>query len=101
VGVCREAVLRINLKYESREECERGYIPTVRNVWMNNVTSNGSKYGVLLIGLDDSENIYDINVSNCQFNGVTHAGENITGLTRNVNIKDCTVKMAKKEKKKK
>ena len=96
VGVCREAVLRINLKYESREECERGYIPTVRNVWMNNVTSGGSKYGVLLIGLDDSENIYDINVSNCQFNGVTHAGENITGLTHNINIKDCTVKMAKK-----
>lgn len=102
VGQCREAVLRINLKYEQREECDRGYIPTVRNVWMNNVTSNGSKYGVLLIGLDESENIYDIHVSNCRFNGVTHAGENITGLTRNVNIDNCKVKMApKKDKKKK
>lgn len=101
VGVCREAVLRINLKYEPKEECERGYIPTVRNVWMNNVRSNGSKYGVLLIGLDDSENIYDINVSNCTFKNVTHDGENITGLTRNINIKDCKVTKAPKKNKKK
>ena len=93
-------MLRINLQYENREECERGYIPTVRNVWMNNVTSNGSKYGVQLIGLDDSENIYDINVRNCVFNGVTDAGESISGLTRNVNIKDCKVNMVKKGKKK-
>lgn len=32
VGQCREAVLRINLQYENREKCNRGYAPTVRNV---------------------------------------------------------------------
>ena len=95
VGQCKEAVLRINLKYEMREECERGYIPTVRNVWMDNVTSNGSKYGVLIDGLDESENVYNINVSNCVFNNVSVGGEKITGKTRDINI-DSKVTMKKK-----
>ena len=71
VGQCREAVLRINLVYEPKEIAERGHIPTVRNVYMENVTCQKSKYGVLLNGLDDYDNIYNINIKNCSFNGVT------------------------------
>lgn len=70
VGQCKEAVLRINLNYEPKENCCRGYNPTVRNVFMENVTCKKSKYGILLNGLDDTDNIYNINVDNCKFDGV-------------------------------
>jgi hypothetical protein len=42
----------------------------VRNVNLENVTCEKSKYGVLITGLDSLENVYDINVSSCRFNGV-------------------------------
>lgn len=70
VGQCKEAVLRINLNYQPKEAAERGHNPTVRNVWMENVTCKKSKYGVLLNGLEDVSNIYNINVRNCHFDGV-------------------------------
>jgi len=71
VGVCKEAVLRINLNYEPGEKCLRGNNPIVRNVNLENVTCQKSQFGVLLNGLEDACNIYDINLKNCTFNGVT------------------------------
>ena len=62
VGQCREAVLRINLQYENREKCNRGYAPTVRNVHLKNVTCEKSKLGVLIIGLDDDKHVYNVSV---------------------------------------
>lgn len=84
VGQCKEAVLKINLDYESREICYRGFEPTVRNVSMEDVTCQKSNYGVLIIGRDAVENVYDIHVKNCQFNGVVKQPVKITGKTRNV-----------------
>lgn len=60
VGQCGEAVLKINLDYESKEDCYRGHQPIVRNVTMDNVTCKKSEYGVLMIGMNDADNIYDI-----------------------------------------
>lgn len=70
VGRCKEAVLRINLNYEPNEQCQRGNNPVVRNVVLENVTCQQSQYGVILNGLDDCCNIYDITLRNCTFNGV-------------------------------
>ncbi len=70
VGRCREAVLRINLNYEPHEVGERGHNPTVRNVNLRNVTCEESRYAVVLNGLDDCCNIYDINVSDCAWSGI-------------------------------
>ena len=70
VGQCKEAVLRINLKYEPLEICERSFTPLVRNVHLENVTCEKSKYGVLLIGLDDETNISNVTLTNCTFNNV-------------------------------
>ena len=84
VGQCNEAVLRINLDYESREECYRGFEPTVRKVYMENVTSKESKYGVQIIGLNNIENVYDITVKNCKFDGVSKAPVSISGKTRDI-----------------
>ena len=85
VGVCKESVLKINLDYEHNEICCRGFYPTVRNVYMENVTSEKSKYGVQIIGLDEDTYVYDINVKNCKFNGVKD-GNFMSGKTRNVNF---------------
>lgn len=86
VGQCKEAVMRINLHYQPKEAAERGHNPTVRNVWMENVTCNKSKYGILLNGLEDASNIYNINVTNCSFNGVTEKPVHRTGLSHDINF---------------
>jgi len=85
VGVCKESVLKINLDYEHNEICCRGNYPIVRNVYMENVTSEKSRYGVQIIGLDEDTYVYDINVKNCRFNGVKD-GNYMSGKTRNVNF---------------
>jgi unsaturated rhamnogalacturonyl hydrolase len=91
VGQCKEAVLKINLDYEPREACYRGFQPTVRNVNMENVTCGKSEYGVLVIGLNEVENVYDINVSNCKFDGVWKESVKITGKTRDIKFDNLTI----------
>ncbi len=83
VGQCGESVLKINLNYDHNEVCCRGNFPTVRNVLMENVTCEKSKYGVQIIGLDDDIFVYDIDVRNCRFNGVQQ-GNFQSGKVRDV-----------------
>ena len=83
VGQCKEAVLKINTDYEPREVCCRGFNPTVRNVWMENVTCQKSKYGVMVVGMPDACQVYDVDVKNCQFNGVAQ-GNSMTGQFRDI-----------------
>lgn len=84
VGQCKEAVIRINLNYEPNEECYRGFEPTVRNVNIENVTCEKSEYGLLINGLDSIENVSDIHINNCKWNGVTDKPVLITGKTKNI-----------------
>jgi polygalacturonase len=81
VGICSEAVLHITLNYEPREPCVRNFPPVVRNVVLENVTSNKSKYGIYIEGLDKSVNVSDITLKDCTFNGVEQ-GTSITGAER-------------------
>ena len=74
VGQCKESVLKINLDYEHNEVCCRGFVPTVRNVSIENITCQKSKYGVQIIALDTACYV---------FNGV-ESGNTIKGETRNV-----------------
>ena len=85
VGTCKESVLKINLDYEPKEVCCRGFYPTVRNVNIENITSENSQYGVQIIGLEEDTYVYDINVKNCRFNGVKD-GNSITGKTRDIHF---------------
>lgn len=91
VGQCKEAVMRINLVYEPNEIAERGHIPTVRNVYMENVTCKKSKYGILLNGLEESSQIYNINVKNCSFGGLSAEPVYRTGKSHNINIQNVVV----------
>ena len=87
VGQCREAVLRINLQYENKEQCDRSFPPVVRNVYMQNVTCEKSEYGVLIIGLDDDKHVSNINVEDCRFNNVSTGGNHVSGA-RDVTYKN-------------
>jgi len=78
VGICSEAVLKINLKYDPEEPCARDFPPFVRDVTLENVTSEGSNYGIYIVGLDESVNVSDITVKDCSFNGVKE-GNSISG----------------------
>ena len=87
VGQCGEAVLKINTDYEPREVCCRGFYPMVRNVTMENVTCQKSKYGVMIVGYEDPKLAYTVNhitVKNCQFNGVYNKPVHQIGLAQDV-----------------
>lgn len=84
VGRCAESVLKINLVYEPKEACERGHYPTVRNVYLDNVTCESSRYGVMIEGFEDRCNINDIVVKDCRFNGVTSGGNSVNGQAERV-----------------
>ena len=85
VGQCGESVVKINLDYEHNEICCRGNYPTVRNVYVENVTCEKSRYGVQIIGLEEDTYVYDVNIKNCRFNGVKD-GNFMSGKTRNINF---------------
>ena len=87
VGQCGEAVLKVNTDYEPREVCCRGFYPTVRNVTMENVTCNKSKYGVMIVGYNDPKLAYTVNnitVKNCKFNGVYNKPVHQIGLAQDI-----------------
>jgi polygalacturonase len=80
VGECREAVLKINLKYEPKEVCNRDFPPVVKNINLQNITSQKSKYGAYIIGLENTQNVDGITIRDCNFNGVED-GNKITDAT--------------------
>ncbi|MBR3531626.1 MAG: glycoside hydrolase family 88 protein, partial [Bacteroidaceae bacterium] len=86
VGQCQESVLKINLDYEPKEVCCRGFYPTVRNVYMDNVTCEKSEYGVMIVALDSVENVYNIHVNNCRWNGVQKQAVYRTGRVRDLHF---------------
>ena len=91
VGQCGESVLRINLEYDKKEMSKRGFTPTVRNVYMENVTCQKSRYAVQFNGLQESSNIYNINIKNCTFNGVTDAKIFRTGKCHDIHFENLRV----------
>lgn len=81
VGKCDEAILKINLLYEPREECDRSFPPFVHDVTLENVTSRESRYGIYIVGLEESVNVSGITLKNCSFNGVED-GVSLTGAEK-------------------
>lgn len=84
VGQCAESVLKINLVYEPREKCDRSFPPVVRNINLDNVTCQKSKYGVMITAMEEGTNVYDIKVSNSSFNGVETDQNFVSGKAANV-----------------
>ncbi len=91
VGQCAEAVLKINLVYEPNEACTRGFNPTVRNVFLERVTCNKSKYGVFIETFDDDIYVYNIKLIDCTFNNVGADPILIKGKTAGIGLTDVTI----------
>ncbi|MDT0677870.1 glycoside hydrolase family 28 protein [Autumnicola musiva] len=66
VGQVKEAVLKINTYYGIYANQEGEYIPTIKNIYMENVqVENGGEYGILIKGREQSP------VENVNFTNVT------------------------------
>ncbi len=91
VGECKEAVLKINLLYDPKEKSERGHIPTIQNVYLENVNCNKSKYGAFIDALDESCNVKNIHVKNCQWNGVKENDNLLRGKMENIIFDNVTI----------
>lgn len=70
VGVCDEAVFRVEMKYE--KVMEGPHMPLVKNFIMENVTSEKSRYGVWIDGFENAEKLQvtGVTLKNCSFNNV-------------------------------
>lgn len=90
VGQCKRAVLSIDLVYEPNEIGERGFLPTVRNINMEDVNCQKSINGIFIDALKDNANVYNINLRNCNFNGVSD-GNSIKGLTKDIHFNNLII----------
>jgi len=90
VGQCKRAVLSIDLVYEPNEIGERGFLPTVRNINMEEVNCQKSINGIFIDALKENANVYNINLSNCNFNGVSN-GNSISGITKDIHFNNLII----------
>lgn len=67
VGEVADAVISINFRYE--EGANGTFPPTVRNVFVENLTSRSSKHALELLGFEDNP-IRNLQLTNCTFSGV-------------------------------
>jgi polygalacturonase len=67
VGEVRQAVFLVNFYYAEGDVGE--YTPVVRNIFIDQVSSEKSKYAIWIKGYQRSP-VSNIWISNCQFNGV-------------------------------
>lgn len=70
VGEVEEAVVRVNMHYSIFSDTSVLHIPTVRNIYVENVTSQKSEYGLLIDGYDAEHPVEGLYLSNCRFDGV-------------------------------
>lgn len=75
VGEVKEAVVRVNMRYAIFSDPNQEYIPVVDNIYIENVTSKKSKYGVLIEGYDEAHPVRGVHLKNCTFNGVTQGNK--------------------------
>ena len=90
VGECKRGILDIDLLYEPKELGERIYSPIVRNIYMENVTSEKSRYGLFIAGLPDQTSVYNITLSNCNFKNVAD-GNSVSGKTKDIHYNNLVI----------
>jgi polygalacturonase len=70
VGEVKDAILSINCSYHINVEGEGKFTPEIKNVFMENVTSQKSGFALWLEGISGITCVNNINVTNCVLNGV-------------------------------
>ena len=81
VGQVKEAIVKLNMHYDPPEALGFHYDPEFENVNVQNVTSEKSRYGLFLDGIETSH-IKNITIEDCKFNGVEKGNyiKNVDGL---------------------
>ena len=80
VGQVKESVLKINFYYEEGKDGD--FIPTVKNIHIEEVRSKTSRYAIWIKAFDNSP-VTGLNVKNCIFNNVEKKNviENVKEVT--------------------
>ena len=80
VGQVKESVLKINFYYEEGKDGD--FIPTVKNIHLENINSQTSTYAVWIRAFENSP-VTGLNIKNCIFNNVDEENvlENVQDLT--------------------
>ncbi len=81
IGQVKLAVLMVNLYYAEGDV--GGYTPVVRNIYLENVTSQNSRYALYIKGYKRSP-VSNIYISDCHFNGVRDS--NVLSNVENLNF---------------
>jgi hypothetical protein len=82
--------LLIDLTYEPREECTRDFPPFVRNVYLDRVRCQKSRYGAFITGYQDVTNIHNINLLNCEWTNVSD-NNRVVGLVEGLTFTNTTI----------
>lgn len=90
VGQCSESVLHINLVYEPNENCTRDFPPFVKDIYLDNVKCQQSRYGIFIDSFDESKNVSNINLLNCEWNNVKD-GNRIKGLVEGLKFENTKI----------
>gem|GEM_PF-38726 len=69
VGECKQAVLRLELMYE--RVTEGPYLPEFRNIYLENVSSRRSEYGIRIDGFPDKTCVHNLHLIDCRLEGIT------------------------------
>lgn len=70
VGEVKEAVVKINMNYSIDSNPEQVYVPKIKNIYIEEVQSSKSQYGILIDGYDKTNPVKNLQLKNCRFNGV-------------------------------
>lgn len=76
IGQVKEAIVRITMNYDPPEAEGYSYYPVMKNIVVENVTGQKSKYGLYFDGLSQSK-IENVLIRDCKFDGVKK-GEDVT-----------------------
>jgi len=82
VGQVREAIVLLTMNYDPPEAQGYSYYPEMKNIFVENITSSKSEYGLYFDGLSNSQ-IDNVVVKDCRFSGVTKGNS----ITNSVNVK--------------
>ena len=81
VGQVKEAVVLVSFKYQEGDAGK--FTPIVRNIFVTNVTSKKSDYGLFLDAYERSP-VTNVVIENCKFNGVKNG--NLLNFTKELNF---------------
>ncbi len=86
IGQVKQAVLAIDFNYPDIEKAN--YMPVVRNINLENVNSNKSRFALFLQGFDDDP-ITDVTLKNCTFDNVKET--DVISNVKNLVLENVTI----------